>query len=116
MLPLYTKISRDTGEERRMTLMQCILIRILSTLQQSLNEITFTETGIKCFLLDVHFILLASREMLGEQIVALAADLCSQAVGRFRTRDKSATLPPLEWYDERAQEILPGVPLDFGSV
>lgn len=118
MLPMYSKISRDAGDENREVLMQALLSAILSTLQNRLcsNGSSLTIRGVQQACLDVHFLMLISSAWLNDDLASHGLQTCSLVVASC-SKDgpqSSLSLASEEWYDTKANELLAKYPLDFG--
>lgn len=119
MLPLYAKISRDIRADRRVKIMQSLLLCLLAEITKNIEDIHFSERGIQQLLLDIHFLMLSSTPFLVEQLTTQATETCAVAMRVFKRTNisqASAQLKPEQWLDQQARTLQARYPLDFGQI
>jgi hypothetical protein len=113
LLPLYGKISRDSGDQRASlmpSLLACILAEMTSIIEKSVHV---GSQGLQQLLLDLHFLLLVSAPFLGENESQLGVKLSALALEKYGKG--SSTLKADNWYEGRAKQLQRRYPVDFGQ-
>ncbi|PJF17464.1 hypothetical protein PSACC_02710 [Paramicrosporidium saccamoebae] len=113
LLPLYGKISRDSGDRRTSlmpSLLECILAEMTAMIEKSTH---IGSQGLQQLLLDLHFLLLASAPFLSQNESQLGVKLSAMALEKYGKG--SSSLKADNWYEGRAQELQRRYPIDFGQ-
>jgi hypothetical protein len=96
--------------------MRSLLTALISELEKRTSTLKFGSRGVQQYLLDIHFLLLASTPFLGTDNTQIGLAACQSALSAYKQAGGNEELHIGQWYDDMAQALLQRYPLDFGPI